>query len=311
MSSARKGCGDTADAFKAIGVEVVDASGKLRKADVVFLEAIDRLSRMEDGTERDALAMSIFGKSAQELNPLIIAGSAGIEEYTRKAHELGVVVSDETVGALAEVQDGVKDVTFQFGAAKQELAAEFAPVAKDVLNALSDLIKQGKDQLKDPQIKKSVKDLGDSLGKLTKSGSELAVKVLPKLADALKFIAEHGKGVAIALAAVWAVLKGLSVVTKAVKAYNELSTALKALKTTAEAAQAAEEGLAAASTASAVSTAAAATAIIAVVAALGAFVAWCVKDSRERYEQLVADSIEINEKVNSLVEELNNVQIAT
>jgi hypothetical protein len=39
---------------------------------------------MENETERDALAMTILGKSAQELNPLIEAGADKMEELGKK-----------------------------------------------------------------------------------------------------------------------------------------------------------------------------------------------------------------------------------
>ena len=38
-------------------------------------KVIDALGKVTNETERDALAMQILGKSAQELNPLIEAGS--------------------------------------------------------------------------------------------------------------------------------------------------------------------------------------------------------------------------------------------
>ena len=75
MTSARKGTGDANDAFKKLGVSVTDANGKLRDNEDVFNEVIDALGTVANETERDALSMEIFGKSAKELNPLIKAGS--------------------------------------------------------------------------------------------------------------------------------------------------------------------------------------------------------------------------------------------
>jgi hypothetical protein len=52
-----------ATAFKALGINITDASGKLRSSTAVLGEIADRFSRLEDGSTKTALAMQIFGKS--------------------------------------------------------------------------------------------------------------------------------------------------------------------------------------------------------------------------------------------------------
>lgn len=291
MNSARKGTGEQAEAYKKLGISVTDSSGKLRKADEVFLEAIDRLGKMEDGTERDSVAMKIFGKSAQELNPLIIAGSKGIEEYTRRAHELGIVVSDEAVGSLSDVADGVKDVTFQFSALKSDIAADFAPIARDVLDALSEIIKDTKEDLKDPAVKKALSEAGKSLGDLIKSGTKLGVSVLPVLANAIKYVAEHGKGLAITLGALWALFKVVSIWTNAAKAITAVSAAYKTLTASAAAATAAQEGAAAA-----------AGGWLAIAAAAVAGLSYAVNKYEKHKQEVTASSRALIEEINTLAE---------
>lgn len=105
MFSAQNGTGAAAEAFKEFGVSVVDDAGNLRKAEDVFGELIDKLGEYEEGTERDAMAMKIFGKSAQDLNPLIAAGSEEIAKLTEEAQTMGAVMSGEDLEALEKVQD--------------------------------------------------------------------------------------------------------------------------------------------------------------------------------------------------------------
>jgi uncharacterized glyoxalase superfamily protein PhnB len=62
-------------AYARLGVTVTDANGKLRDGDDVYWEVITALGKMEEGAERDALSMTILGKSAQDLNPLIAVGA--------------------------------------------------------------------------------------------------------------------------------------------------------------------------------------------------------------------------------------------
>ena len=95
MATASKGTGDTYEAFQKLGVSVVNANGDLRSNQDVFNETINALGQMENETQRDALAMQIFGKSAQELNPLIKGGADTLAELGQKAEEMGLQF-DET-----------------------------------------------------------------------------------------------------------------------------------------------------------------------------------------------------------------------
>ena len=60
-------------AFGTLGVKVSKNNGDLRSANDVYFEVIDALGQVRNETERDALAMQIFGEEAQKLNPLIEA----------------------------------------------------------------------------------------------------------------------------------------------------------------------------------------------------------------------------------------------
>jgi phage-related protein/predicted nucleic acid-binding Zn-ribbon protein len=107
MYLAEKGTGAQAVAFDTLGISVKDSNGNLRDGKVVMDEAITALSKMPNETERDAIAMKVFGKSAMELNPLIKAGSTEIARLTDEAHKSGAVLSNEAVAGL----DGFADST--------------------------------------------------------------------------------------------------------------------------------------------------------------------------------------------------------
>lgn len=139
MSNARRGTGDAAEAFKKLHIRITDSRGELRNANEVFDEAIDKLGGVKNETERDALAMQMFGRSAKDLNPLIKAGSDELEKYKQEAHDVGAVMSEETVKGAAETQDAIDKLNFVIDAANNSLAAFFAPVLKEVAGVLSDM----------------------------------------------------------------------------------------------------------------------------------------------------------------------------
>lgn len=142
MSSAREGTGKMADAYKALGVSVTDSNGNLRDSETVYWEAIDALGKVSNETERDALAMQLFGKSAQELNPLIAQGSAGIAELTEEAKRMGAVMSEDSLNALGTFDDSIQRLKAGGEAAKNMLGTVLLPqlqiLADDGVSLLGD-----------------------------------------------------------------------------------------------------------------------------------------------------------------------------
>lgn len=143
MDSARSETGEAAEAFKTLGVNYTNANGELRNADEVFNDVIDALGRMDDGAERDALAMAVFGRSAQELNPLIAAGSEQISAFAQEAHEMGYVLGEEAISSMTGVSDSMDRINNAGDSMKRNLVSAFAPfveeVATDVVPTVSDL----------------------------------------------------------------------------------------------------------------------------------------------------------------------------
>ena len=140
MYSASTGSKSASDAFSTLGVNIYNADGSLRDSYDVFLDTIDALGQINDEATRDGLAMSIFGKSAQQLNPLIIAGSGALEEYARQAREAGYVLDEETLGAMNAVNDEVDAMKLQFEALKNQLGTAVAPVIHEVILSMQDFV---------------------------------------------------------------------------------------------------------------------------------------------------------------------------
>ena len=128
MNSAVEGTGAAAEAYEALGVSVTDADGNLRDSQEVYWELIDALGTVEDGTERDALSMQIFGRSAQDLNSLIEVGSEGMAEYAAQAEEAGAILSEDTLGAFGEFDDVMQQVGSGVSAAQNALGTVLLPV---------------------------------------------------------------------------------------------------------------------------------------------------------------------------------------
>lgn len=137
MQTAATGTGSAAEAFKKLHVKVSDSSGKLKENYEVFLKTIDALGKMKNETERDALAMDIFGRSATDLNPLIEAGSGRLKELAEQAHEVGYVVDNETLQSFGELDDAMQKLDKQGDAVKRSFAEALLPIITAFAEALN------------------------------------------------------------------------------------------------------------------------------------------------------------------------------
>lgn len=135
MDSATKGTGAAYEAFQKLGVDIYNTDGTLRDANDVFDEAIGKLGEVENQTERDALAMDLFGKSGQELNPIIDAGSDALEEFRQQAHETGYVLSGETLESLGSIDDSIQLLKNTMDTAKNQVATALMPIVAKITEA--------------------------------------------------------------------------------------------------------------------------------------------------------------------------------
>lgn len=142
MSNAAKGSKSYAEAYAKLGVAVTDANGNLRDGEDVYWDCIDSLGKISNETERDALAMQIFGKSAQDLNSLIAQGSGGFRELAKEAHEMGAVLSEEALQSLGAVDDAMQKWNTTSSATKNLFGAAMAPVMTEFYGGLTNIGKE-------------------------------------------------------------------------------------------------------------------------------------------------------------------------
>lgn len=143
MYDTSRGSGDAQEAFKSLGISVADASGKLKTTDGVMLEVADRFKEMDDGPKKAALAMKIFGKSGEELIPLLNEGAEGIAAMRQRAEELGLTVSDQTASAMEALGDKFDTIGMAGQGAARQLAADLTPALTSVADLFLESTKKG------------------------------------------------------------------------------------------------------------------------------------------------------------------------
>lgn len=135
------------ETFKQLGVSVTDADGSLRDASEVFYDAIDALSQIENETERDQVAMELFGKSADELAGIIDDGGAAMKQFGKEAEDLGLILDQETLDSLNEMNDTVDRLKVRFTGAFAKLGATVAKVFGPALEKAADFAQKLSDKI--------------------------------------------------------------------------------------------------------------------------------------------------------------------
>ena len=136
MLTAAEG-GASAEYFERLGVSVTDANGELRDSNEVFMELIKALGSMENETERDALAMQIFGKSATDLNPLIEDMGVTYEKTMQMLEENGLSpISEEDLKKANEFKDALDTIKLVVQQAMAIIGSKLASVLMPVVEKI-------------------------------------------------------------------------------------------------------------------------------------------------------------------------------
>lgn len=108
--AAAKTDGPTAAAFKKLGVNVRDANGNvISAADAIPLMAAG-YAKLGSAAEQAAIGTAAGGRAIQVLGPLMAEGAAGIEKMRARAHELGMVLSEEVIKNADKTADSLDEM---------------------------------------------------------------------------------------------------------------------------------------------------------------------------------------------------------
>lgn len=136
MQMAEQGSATATEAFEALGLSWTDNTGKLKDQETMMWEAFSALQSCEDQTKKAALASDLFGKAGTELMPMLNGASGSIEEMKQKAHELGLVLSDDAVDAGVVFTDTVDQAKRSLGTLVAQVGVKVMPIIQKGLDYL-------------------------------------------------------------------------------------------------------------------------------------------------------------------------------
>lgn len=195
MGKAAKGSKADAEKFARLGISIKDSNGQLRDSEDVYAEAIGALGKIENETERDAMAMELFGKSARELNPLIEAGADGLNDARKEADRLGGVLSGPALEALGDFDDSLQKMSYAGKGLKNVIGSMLVPVfgplvdvATDSFAEISKALASG--DLSPKEMQRLVGNLAHGLERGVIQVGQVLETSLPAVMDALGSVAE-------------------------------------------------------------------------------------------------------------------------
>ena len=125
------------EAFQQLGVSVKDVNGNFKSMDDLFYETIGALNTLEDDGAKSAYMLDLFGRSAMEMGEILRKDTDEINAMRQEAHELGIVVSQETADFAGSWFDKIDQVKLQGQSALASLVAG-APDAEEKLQNFFD-----------------------------------------------------------------------------------------------------------------------------------------------------------------------------
>lgn len=152
-------------------------------ADEKFEAVVTALQGVTDETEKAALAEEVFGKSYQEMMPLLNSTVEETEAMKKEVHDLGGVMSDEAVKAGAQFQDSLQNLKTALTGAKNNLMGEFLPSLTTVMDGLSSLFSGDESGI--GQIKQGIEDFAQKLNDKLPTVLQTAGSILTSLVSAL------------------------------------------------------------------------------------------------------------------------------
>ncbi len=136
---------DVQEAWKTIGVSPTDAAGKMRDTTEVFYEALEGLSKIRNETERDQVAMYLFGKSANDLAGIVDDGGKALKELGEEAEKAGLIMSQDTIDGANKLNDTIDKlkatVQAEFLKAFSDDAGKLTEEAEDLAKTLTSALK--------------------------------------------------------------------------------------------------------------------------------------------------------------------------
>ena len=177
--------GKSAEAFAAVGLSFDDIKGK--SPEEAMEATIKALQDMPPGAEKTSAALALFGKQGMELMPMLNQTAESTEELRQRAHDLGIVMSDEAVDAGVVFGDTLDDAKAMLGGLANTMGAEILPAMTEGLEAFIGFVTgvEGSEEKLQSAFDNFVGVITEKIPEFVEKGSKIVLGLLEGLTGAL------------------------------------------------------------------------------------------------------------------------------
>lgn len=136
VEAAAKPTSEAASAFRALGVSVTDANGKLKSTEEVNGDVAEAFSGLKDGAGKTAAAMAIYGKTGADLIPMLNGGRDGLKEMADEAAKFGLIIDGPTGKAAEDFNDNLTRLHAVWKGLIAQSTAQVLPSMVAITNAM-------------------------------------------------------------------------------------------------------------------------------------------------------------------------------
>jgi len=160
--------------FDALGVSTKNADGTLRSSIDVLYDFADRFKELQGSPEATAAGLELFGRSFQNIIPLIKDGSQGLRDAAEEADALGITLGTTAGNQAEEFNDNITRLTTSIKGMWQGLATELLPTLVQVSGEFVDYIKNSDDAKQfTAELADGIRDFARAMADLANTGSHI------------------------------------------------------------------------------------------------------------------------------------------
>ena len=119
--------GKNPEVFERLGVAIKDSNGNLRSTADIMPEVNKKLGEMQAGSDRNVIAMQLYGRSWGEVKALLKLTPEAMDEAREAAERLHLIVGDEGVKKAKEYKKNMNEIELVAKSLKIQFGEELLP----------------------------------------------------------------------------------------------------------------------------------------------------------------------------------------
>ncbi len=162
------------DFYTTWGLKLTDTNGKIKDANELLLTTADYfVNKNIPATQKAAALAKLYGRSWQDLIPVLKAGRKGIADAEESARKLGLTISGQNLADLTKLTAATRDWGDAIGGLELQIGLVLVPTLTDLANAATtfvsehrgDIVKFFKDAT--TAARSAASTIGDLVGSVT------------------------------------------------------------------------------------------------------------------------------------------------